>query len=88
MIYKGKKLESTLIEVIFTKKSNLTIGGRHPCMDICTFNGHYLNPLLENLSKEANKTIAFLGDFNTDFLNFDASDKINTFLDDLASNSL
>ena len=63
MIYKSKKIESTLIEVILPKKINLTIGVRHPCMDICTFNGHYLNPLLENLSKEANKTVAFLGDF-------------------------
>ena len=38
-------------------------------MDICTFNDHYLNPLPEKLSKEANKAIVFLGDFNT--LNFD-----------------
>ena len=29
-----------------------------------------------------------LGDVNTDLLNFDTSDHINTFLDDLASNSL
>ena len=39
-------------------------------MDICTFNDHYLNPLLDNLSKESNKTIALLGDFNIDPLNF------------------
>ena len=36
-------------------------------------NDHYLNPLLDNLSKEANKTIALLGDFNIDLLNFDTS---------------
>ena len=53
-----------------------------------TFNNHYLNPLLDNLSKEANKTIVLLGDFNIDLLNFDTSEYVSTFLDDLASNSL
>ena len=57
-------------------------------MDICTFNDHYLNPLLDNLSKEANKTIVLLGDFNIYLLNFDTSEHVSTFLDDLASNSL
>ena len=57
-------------------------------MDICTFNDHYLNPLLDNLSKEANKTIVLLGDFNIDLLNFDTSEYVSTFLDDLASNSI
>ena len=33
-------------------------------MDICTFSDHYLNPLLDKLSKEANTTIVLLGDFN------------------------
>ena len=61
---------------------------KHPCMDICTLNDHYFNALLENLSKEANKTIVLLGDFNIDLLNFDTSEHASTFLDDLASNSL
>ena len=52
-------------------------------MDICTFNDHYLNLLLETLSKEANKKIALLGDL----LNFNTVDHINTFLGDIASNS-
>ena len=88
MIYKSKILESTFIEVILPKKNNLIIGCiyRDPCIDKCTFNDHYLNPLLEKLSKEANKTILFLGDFNTDLLNFDTFHYINTFLDDLACN--
>ena len=30
---------------------------KHPCMDICTFKDHYLNPLLDNPSKEANKKL-------------------------------
>ena len=49
-------------------------------MGICTFNDHYLNPLLDNLSKEANKTIVLLGDFNIDLLNFDTSEHVSTFL--------
>ena len=48
-------------------------------MDICTFNDHYLNPLLDNLSKEANKTIVLLGDLNIDQLNFDTSDHVSIF---------
>ena len=89
-IYKPKKLESIFVEVVLPKKSNLIVGCiyKHPCMDICTFNDHYLNPLLDNLSKEANKTAILLGDFNTDFLNFDTSEHVSKFLDDLASNSL
>ena len=90
MIYKAKKLESTFIEVTLPKKTNLFVGCiyRHPCMDICTFNDHYLNPSLDQLSKEVNKTIVLLGDFNIDLLNFDASNHINTFFNDLTSNSL
>ena len=59
-------------------------------MDICTFNDHYLNPLLGSLSKEVNKTIVLLGDFNIDLLNFDrsTSEHVSNFLDELASNLL
>ena len=85
-----KKNESIFVEVVLLKKSNLIVGCiyKHPCMDICTFNDHYLNPLLDNLSKEANKTIVLLGDFNIDLLNFDTLEYVSTFLDDLASNLL
>ena len=78
------------VEVVLPKKSNLIVvcTYKHPCMDICTFNDHYLNTLLDNLSKEPNKTIVLLGDFNIDLLNFDTSEHVSTFLDDLASNSL
>ena len=88
VIYKPKKLESIFAEVVLPKKSNLIVGCicKHPCMDICTFNDHYLNPLLDNLSKEANKTTALLSDFNIDLLNYDTSEYVS-FLDDLASHS-
>ena len=57
-------------------------------MDICIFNYHYLNSLIDDLSKETNKKIVLLGDFNIDLLNFDTSEHVSTFLDDIASNSL
>ena len=78
------------IEVAFPKKSYLIVGCiyKHPCMDICTFNHHHPNPLLDNISKEINKKIVLLGDFNIDLLNFDTSEHVNTSLDDLASNSV
>ena len=44
--------------------------------------------MLDNLFKEANKTIVLLGDFNIDLLIFDTSEYVSTFLDDLAFNSL
>ena len=86
-IYKPKKLESIFVEVVLLKKSNLIVGYiyKHPCMHICTFSDHYLSPLLDNLSKEANKTIVLLGDFNNDLLNFNTSEHVSTSLDDLAS---
>ena len=56
--------------------------------DTCSFNDHYLNLLLDNLSKRANKIIVLLGDFNIDLLNFDTSEQVITFLYDLNSNSL
>ena len=89
-IYKPKKLESIFVGVVLPKKNNLSVGYiyKHPCIDICTFNDHYLNHLLDNQSKEANKTIVLLGDFNIDLLNFDTSEHVTIFLDDLASNSL
>ena len=56
-------------------------------MDMCTINEHYLDPLLDNLSQEANKTIVLLGDFNIDLLNRYIR-ICHIFLDDLASNLL
>ena len=58
-IYRTKKLDTIFVKVVLPKKSNLIVGciHNHPCRDICTFNDHYLNTLLDNLSKEANETI-------------------------------
>ena len=58
------------------------------CMNLGVHNDHYLNPLLNKASKKANKTIFFLGNFNTDLSNFNTSEYVSTFLDDLASDSM
>ena len=57
-------------------------------MDIWIFNNHYINPMLDNLSEEANKKIVLVGDFSIDLLNFDTPEHDNTFLDKPASKSL
>ena len=90
VIYKAKKLESIFAEVVLSKKINLIIEYiyKHPCMDIYTFIYHYFNPLLDNLSKEANKIFSLLGDFNIGLLNLYTSEHLSTFLDYLAPNSL
>ena len=52
-IYKKNELESTFIEIVNPKKSNIVVGViyRHPSMDLTDFNCSYLNKLLENISK-------------------------------------
>ena len=88
--YEAKNLESTSSEIILPKKSNLIVGriNWNSCMDICTIHCLYLKLLSEKLSKEANKTVFVLRDFNGDLLNFDTLVHVNTFLNDVTSNSL
>ena len=52
-IYKRSELESTFIEVVNPRKSNLIVGViyRHPSMDLNDFNCNHLNKLLQNISK-------------------------------------
>ena len=87
-IYKKNELESTFIETVNPKKSNIIVGViyRHPSMDLTDFNCNYLNKLLENISKEQ-KSIFLLGDFNVNLLNYNEHNQTNEFLDSLASNS-
>ena len=76
-------MESTFIETVNPKKSNIIVGViyRHPSMDLTDFTCNYLNQLLENI-------IHFLlGDFNVNLLNYDEHNQTNEFLDSLASNS-
>ena len=91
VIYKAKTLELIFIEIILPKKSNIIVGciyKHSSTMDICTFNDHYTNPLLENLSKEQNKKLFLMGDFNIDLLSLDTSQHINEFIDIITSSSL
>ena len=66
-IYKENELESTFIEIVNPKKTNIIVGVicRHPSKDLTVFNCNYLNKLLENISKER-KFIFLLGDFNVE----------------------
>ena len=87
-IYKKNELQSTFIEIVNPKKSNILVGFicRHPSMDLADFNCNCLNKLLENISKEQ-KSIFLLGDFNVNLLNYNEHNHTNEFLDSLASNS-
>ena len=79
-IYKNNELESTFIEIVNLKKSNILVRViyRHPSMDLADFNCNYLNKLLENISKEQ-KSIFLLGDFNVNLLNFNEHNQTNEF---------
>ena len=81
-IYKKNELESTFIEIVNLKKTNIL----DPSMDLADFNCNYLNKLLENISKEQ-KSIFLLGDFNVNLLNYNEHNQTNEFSDSLASNS-
>ena len=85
-IYKKNELESTFIQIVNPKKSNIIVGViyRHPSMDLTDFNCNYLNKLLENISTEQN---FILGDFNVNFFHYNDHNQANKFLDSLASNS-
>ena len=87
-IYKKIELESTFIEIVNPRKSNIIVGViyRHPSMDLNDFNCNYLSKLLENISKEQ-KSVFLLGDFNVNLLNYNEHNQTNEFLDFLASNS-
>ena len=78
-------MESTLIEIVNPKKSNIIVGViyRHPSMDFADFNCNYLNKRLENTSKEQKSTF-LLGDFNVNLLNYNEHHETNEFLDSLA----
>ena len=53
-IYKSNELESTFIEILNPKKSNIIIGFvyKHCSMDLNDFNTNYLTNLLDKVSKE------------------------------------
>ena len=87
-IYKKFELESTFIEIINPRKSNIIVGViyKHPKMDVTDFNNNFLNNLLKKINQEQKK-VFLLGDFNVDLMHYNEHKPINEFLDSLASNS-
>ena len=87
-VYKANQLESTFVEIINPKKSNIVIGClyKHPNMDVLDFKNNYLRQIFEIVSKER-KQVFLLGDFNINLLNYNDHQPTNDFLDSLASNS-
>ena len=85
-IYNSAELESTFIEIINHKKSNLIVGCiyRHPAMDLNEFNDYYHNELLHKLYSER-KTVILLGDFNVHLKKYHNHHSTNEFLDSLSS---
>ena len=88
-LYKANQLESTFIEIINAKKSNIIVGCfyKHPIMDVADFNKNYFKPLLENKLSKENKQVFLLCYFNINLLNYNDHQPTNEFLDSLASNS-
>ena len=70
-IYKKFELESTFIEIINPRKSNIIVGViyKHSKTDVTDFNSNFLNNLLKNINQEQKK-VFLLGDFNVDFLHY------------------
>ena len=70
-IYKNDELESTFIEIVNPKKSNIAVGVicSHRSMDLTAFNYNYLNKPLGNVSKEQ-KSVFLLGHFYVNLLNY------------------
>ena len=65
-----RKIESTFIEIICSKSTNVIVGCiyKHPILPINDFANEFISPLLLKLQKESSKRIFLLGDFNIDFL--------------------
>ena len=86
-IYKSNELESTFIEFLSPKMSNIVTGCtyKHLLMDPNDFNTNYLNNLFDKVSNKQ-KSVFLLGGFNINLLNYHNHNPTNEFLDSLASN--
>ena len=89
-LYHLEKTESTFIEIICSKLTNVIVGCiyKHPTLQINDFKSDFISPLLLKLQKESYKRILLLGDFNIDLLKSELSDSINNFIDTLSSDFL
>ena len=82
-LYHPGKIESTFIEIIFSKSTNVIVGCiyKHPALQINDSKSDFISPLLLKLQKESSQRIFLLGDFNIDLLKCKLSDSINNFID-------
>ena len=69
-VEKEKELESIFIEILQKTSKNVIIDYiyKHPCMHPKEFNDLFLKPLTERLTKENNKEVILLGDFNINLI--------------------
>ena len=81
-IYDPGKIESTFIEIICSKSTNVIVGCiyKHPMLPINDFTNKFISPLLWKLQKGSSKIIFLLGDFNIGLLKYEISDSINNFI--------
>ena len=81
-LYDPRKIESTFIEIICSKSTNVIVGCiyKHCTLPINDFTNDFISPLLLKLQKESSKTIFLLGDFNIDLLKYEFLDSVNNLL--------
>ena len=85
-LYDPGKIESTFIEIIYSKSTNVIVGciSKHPTLTITDFKNNFISPLLLKLQKESSKRVFLLGDL----LKYEISDSVNNFIDTHSSNFL
>ena len=89
-LYDPRKIESTFIEIICSKSTNVIVGCmcKLSTLPINDFTNDFISPLQLKLQKEPSKRVFLLGDFNIDLLKYEISDSVNNFIDTLSSNFL
>ena len=89
-VEKEKELESIVIEILQKTSKNVIIGCiyRHPCMHPKELNDLFLKSLTERLTKESNKEVVLLGDFNIDLTKSNSNANASEFRDVIYSSSL
>ena len=88
-LYDPKKTESTFIEIICSKSTDVIVGYiyKHHTLPVNDFTNDFISHLPLKLQKES-KRVFLLGDFNIDLLKYEISDSVNNFIDTLTSNFL
>ena len=87
-MYKAKQLESSFIEIINTDSPNIIVGCiyKHPSMSIEEFTEDFIETLFQAISKERNKKVYLMGDFNIDLLKTNDHRNTSNFINLIESN--